>query len=489
MPSVAQLALSMIQSRRAERTAKTLEVVKPYSPHPPSEKQKLFLDLDAEECFYGGAAGGGKSDALILAALQYVDVPEYSAIILRAREVDLVQRDGIQDRAATWFEGTRAWWDGNANAWRFPSGATISFGFGRSKAELEFKYSGPAFQFVGFDELPTFPEEAYLFMFSRLRRLHKFAQVPLRMRGAGNPGGRGREWILRRFVEFAKHESGATVRDNVAAHKARRELPQPQVFRSPPSTQALAVAREYGREAQGAYFIPAYAEDNPGLDVPSYKAQLSRLDTASRDMLEHGDWWSSGGGKFFQEQWFKYADAPPPFMRTIRFWDQAATEAAKGKEPDWTAGARVGVENIEDQSMFWVTHVTRFQESPAGNEKRIKSTAETDTKRVHIYMEQEPGSSGKNNIHNYASRVLFGWTFMGIPSSGAKEDFWKPMASDAQNGLVTLVRGDWNEEFVRELCALTSDDSHANDDMADAAAKGLAILVEKKDLLKLRAWR
>lgn len=95
-------------------------------------------------------------------------------------------------------------------------------------------------------------------------------------------------------------------------------------------------------------------------------------------------------------------------------------------------------------------------------------------------MEEEPGSAGKNNTHNYAARILFGWRFKGVRKTGAKEEMWKPLSSDAQNGLVWLVRGPWNEEFVRELCALTGDDTHPHDDMADAVSLARAELLDSK---------
>lgn len=64
----------------ALRTALTPKMTK-YIPHTPTPKQAAFMLLDSQEAFYGGAAGGGKSDALLMCALQYVDVPGYSSIL------------------------------------------------------------------------------------------------------------------------------------------------------------------------------------------------------------------------------------------------------------------------------------------------------------------------------------------------------------------------------------------------------------------------
>src|SRR5690349_23466030 len=100
-----------------------------WSPHTPTERQKLFLDLTCLEAFYGGAAGGGKSDALLMAALQYVDVPGYAAILFRRTYTDLALPGGLIDRAAEWLSPTDAHWSGTTATWTFPSGATLSFGY------------------------------------------------------------------------------------------------------------------------------------------------------------------------------------------------------------------------------------------------------------------------------------------------------------------------------------------------------------------------
>lgn len=167
-------------------------MTRPFSPHAPGAKQKAFLELDCLEAFYGGAAGGGKSDALLLAALQYVDVPGYSAIIFRRTKTDLALADSIKARADAWWLGTRAKWDAELSGYRFPTGlgqpdATISFGYLLHEQD-KYRYQGAAFQLVAVDEVGHFSESAYRYLFSRLRRL-KGMQVPLRMRCAGNPGG------------------------------------------------------------------------------------------------------------------------------------------------------------------------------------------------------------------------------------------------------------------------------------------------------------
>lgn len=104
-------------------------IVEPYMAHIPHPKQQVFLTLNCREAMYGGAAGGGKSDAVLMAALQYVDVPGYSALILRRTWPDLNAPGAILDRARTWLAGTDAQQKDGGRLWVFPSGAKLSFGY------------------------------------------------------------------------------------------------------------------------------------------------------------------------------------------------------------------------------------------------------------------------------------------------------------------------------------------------------------------------
>ena len=71
------------------------------------------------EAFYGGAAGGGKSIALLMAALQYVDVPGYAAIIFRRSYADLSLPGALMDRAHEWLGSTDAVWHEQIKTWVF----------------------------------------------------------------------------------------------------------------------------------------------------------------------------------------------------------------------------------------------------------------------------------------------------------------------------------------------------------------------------------
>lgn len=213
-------------------------------PHKPSAKQLAFLAYQGREALYGGAAGGGKTDALLMAALQYIDKPGYSAILLRRSYTDLALPGAIMDRAREWLTD-KARWDRETHTFHFPSGAKLAFGYIASSAD-RYRYQSAEFQYIGWDEVTEFPfEEDYTFMFSRLRRTEALSDIPLRMRAASNPVGIGLTWVKKRFFE---------------------------------------------RGNEDRIFIPAKFTDNPFIDQESYLKSLQELPKALQEKLIEGDW-------------------------------------------------------------------------------------------------------------------------------------------------------------------------------------------------------
>lgn len=191
-----------------------------WCPHVPTPRQTAFLLYQGREALYGGAAGGGKTDAALMAAAQFICVPGYNAIIFRQTFGQLSQDGGLIERSL-------AWWDGHANyhqgehRWTFPSGASLTFGSLQYERDKH-KYQGAEYHFVYFDELTNFPTPgAYTYLFSRLRRPELVdglpgcprcgmtaAHVPLRMRAGTNPGGVGGAWVYDRFVAPWRERTG-----------------------------------------------------------------------------------------------------------------------------------------------------------------------------------------------------------------------------------------------------------------------------------------
>ena len=257
--------------RLAVRAAAILEqrkrVASNFCPHEPTPRQAQFLALDCQEALYGGAAGGGKSDAMLMSAAKYVHVPGYAALLFRRTYADLSKDDAIMTRAREWWIPQGVRWDAKDKRFTFPSGATIAFGYLDCDND-RYNYQGGAWQFIGFDELTQFPEAWYTYLLSRLRRATGVS-VPLRARGASNPGGVGHDWVFKRFVD--------------------------------PSTRL-------------GEFVPAALVDNPHLDQVAYRASLSLVDPTLRRQLEEGLWIRDGSGlvyAHFDEARNGVASAPP----------------------------------------------------------------------------------------------------------------------------------------------------------------------------------
>lgn len=399
----------------------------PFIPHSPTPKQQAFLLLHDIEALYGGAAGGGKSDALLMSALQYVDVPGYAALLLRRTYSDLKLPGALLDRAAEWLRGTAARWVASEMSWLFPSGASLTFGHLQNEAD-KYRYQSAEFQMVGFDELTQFAETQYLYLFSRLRRLSGSA-VPLRMRAASNPGGAGHSWVKDRFLPV----NGIRPRDPETGEVRR--------------------------------FIPARLEDNPFLDQTAYLASLSRLDPVTRQQYREGDWDAVRTGGYFRRDRLPILDTTPPLRgKPVRYWDLASTPDDGQNDPDWTVGVLMSKDEME---RYGILDVVRIRATPGEVERTIAATAQLDGRTVVIHIEQEPGSAGAFVINQYR-RLLRGWTVRGSRSTGDKVTRAGPLSTVADGGDLWLRRGVWNGTFIEEAEAFPSIGVH--DDQVDAAS-------------------
>lgn len=257
-------------------TPKEREVI--FAPNP--GPQTDFLAASEREVLYGGAAGGGKSYALLADPMRYFANSNFMGLILRRTNDELREliwkSQEIYTRA---YPGAK--WQEKKSQWVFPSGARLWFTY-LERDEDVLRYQGQAFSYIGFDELTQHPTPfAWDYMRSRLRTTDP--ALPVFMRATTNPGGPGHGWVKRMFIDPAPSGKAFPAQD----------LDTGEVLRYPDTHVHAGKALFYRR------FIPATLKDNPYLfEGGQYEANLLSLPEMQRRQLLEGDWTIAQGAAF-----------------------------------------------------------------------------------------------------------------------------------------------------------------------------------------------
>jgi len=266
-----------IETKLAEKEAeKAKDVIFQPNPGP----QTNFLAATEREVLYGGAAGGGKSYALIADPVRYFGNKNFNGILLRRTNDEL--RELVwktQELYPQIYKGAK--WSERKSQWTFPSGARLWMTY-LDRDEDVLRYQGQAFNWIGFDELTQHPTPfAWNYMRSRLRTTDH--SLPLCMRATTNPGGPGHGWVKKMFIDPSPANEKFCARDLESDEELRY-----------PETHKKAGEPLFFRK-----FIPATLKDNPYLfEEGSYEANLLSLPEQQRRQLLQGDWMIAEGAAF-----------------------------------------------------------------------------------------------------------------------------------------------------------------------------------------------
>ncbi len=223
--------------------------------------QTEFLAAPETDVLYGGAAGGGKSYAMIVDPLRYAHREAHRALVLRRSMPELRELiDKSRELYPKAFPGCK--FREVEKIWTFPSGAKVEFGYLERDADV-YRYQGQAYSWIGFDEITHLSTEfAWNYLSSRLRTTD--SEITPYMRCTANPGGAGATWVRKRYISP-----------------------------SPPNESFK------GNDGLTRKFIPARLEDNPYLARDGrYEQMLNALPPIQRKQLLEGNWDVTEGAAF-----------------------------------------------------------------------------------------------------------------------------------------------------------------------------------------------
>lgn len=254
----------------------------------PHKRQSAMLSLPDTifEAMYGGAAGGGKSELLLNLpiAREWYKHPRFKGIIFRRTYPELEAELIVRSESQGLFKATGGVYNKEKKRWQWPSGAIYQFGHLEYDSDVR-KYDSAEYNLIEFDELTSFTEYQYLYMFSRCRSSAK--DLPSLVRSGTNPGNVGHAWVRSRFVE---------------------PCPAGNAILVDKTTQLKRI------------FIPSKAQDNPHLmeNDPQYINRLQGMAEKDRRAKLDGDWYTFSGQVFDDYRETHYEGEPEHAVHVVK---------------------------------------------------------------------------------------------------------------------------------------------------------------------------
>lgn len=423
---------------------------------PQAGPQTQFLETTADIAIYGGAAGGGKSYALLLEPLRHYHNGAFGAVIFRRNSTQVRNEGGLWDESLQVYTQFNGYPREAALEWEFPSGSRVKF------AHLEYERSvhdwhGSQIPLIGFDELTHFSEKQFIYMLSRNR---SSSGVPGYVRGTCNPDVGS--WV-RQWIDWYIGPDGYPIQEKSGV--VRWFIRKDDAIFWADTSQELV--EQFGPDEipKSFTFIPSKITDNQILmkKDPAYIANLKALSRVERFRLLEGNWnIKPSAGQYFQRDWVEVVDTlPGNWLQCVRYWDRAATKPnEKNSDPDWTRGLKM----YKYPNNRWVVADLRsMRDSPLKVEQLIRNTATQDGGKVTQVGEQDPGSAGVADIQRFKS-MLAGFPVRSRKPTNDKETRFKPVSAQCEAGNIQFLRGAWNEECFSEL---ENFPEGSHDDIAD----------------------
>ena len=449
---------------------------------PQPGQQTAFLSSNADFCLYGGAAGGGKSYALLLDALRGINDPDYSAVIIRKNFPQLKQPGGLIPLSLSIYPLVGGKFNIATSEWRFKSGAVIAFKH-LSTSTTHLTYQGAQLTFIGWDELTHITSlQQFLYLFSRNRSIAKFNPW---VRATCNPDADS--WVAE-LVDWYIGQDGYPIPERGGV--IRWFVVAEDKFIWADGEEELQALRDRYPELipKSFTFIPAKLEDNKILveSDPGYKANLLMQHQIERERLYLGNWRiRPEAGKVFNRSWFKILPAPRKYAAVVRAWDMAATAREFNDNAFYTAGVLVGV---TEDGEFDIIDAIAEQVSPTDSDKLMVRTAKRDGKDTFISWEEEPGSSGIR-VTVFLRELLKGYYCSASRLTGDKLTKARPTATDAEHGKINLIEGEWCDRFLTSIHQFDGTPKPLVNDLTDSLAIAHSFLRDPAQIAKRKYLR
>lgn len=439
--------------------------------------QEVFLNTTADIAIYGGAAGGGKTYAILIEPIKHIDNAKFGAVVFRREAAQITTEGGLWDNAMELYplKGAISKLSPRPSV-IFPSGAKISFAHLQYEKDVH-SWQGSQIPLICFDELTHFTRKQFFYMLSRNRSV---CGVKPYMRATCNPDvdswvAKFIEWWIDQDTGYPIAERSGVIRYFVVLEDVVHWADTPQELVDRLSTPAKPVKIE---DAKSFTFIASSVHDNKILleKDPGYLANLNAMGSVEKGRLLHGNWKiRASAGTYFPRAKAEIIPAVPKnqVVRWVRRWDLAATEiSSSNPSPDKTAGVLMG--KMKD-GRFIIADARKAALKASDVRMLMKNTAATDKAaqgNVKIIVPQDPGQAGKDQAQSMV-KMLAGYNVKAVRETGSKEVRAEPLAAQWQAGNVLIVAGDWNDAFLAEM-ELFPEGSH--DDLCDAASGAFAEL-------------
>ena len=442
---------------------------KPNMLEPQAGPQTMFMASSADIVIYGGAAGGGKTYALLLEALRHKDVKNFGSVIFRKNHTQITAEGGLWDSSIKIFSQVPDAQQRKSPKlhWRFGSGAKLTFAHLDKEEDLQ-AWQGTEIAYLGFDELTHFSKHQFLYMLSRNRST---CGIKPYVRATCNPDSD--KWVAQFISWWIDQDTGYPIKERSGIIRYMYVLNDVIYWGGSPEELANELNIN-PNECKSVTFIASRLEDNKILmqSDPSYLSNLKAMTEVDMERLLYGNWKiKSQAGRFFKRVQIPidgYLEMiPDDVVYWCRAWDLAATSEDENGNADYTAGVLIGKRKT---GRYIVADVINKQIKAGEVESLILMTAISDRKKYgqsyKVRLPQDPGAAGKIVAKQYVNS-LAGFNVKAEPISGSKELRATPFAAQWQNGFIDVLVADWNEMYFNQL---ESFPESKNDDMVDASS-------------------